>query len=543
MSYRLIPSPKNVNQMSEQLQHLKLLQFSTSSPTCGNCKKFHTPECSYYRHTIFKEDKACPEFQQRRGRLGRAGRRRGAKKKKRKKEWELALYKEIPPTLKPCGFYGNILTEATWLPYEDKKNHEVSVRPSLIIAEKDKGHHITDFWKGTHNIKGTFPSRELQTLMSVQAVQMLESKMKIEAKEVDKEINKVFHKHLLMPEAERILAKRWIEGTFFYDAFDAFPIESVLGVSESGKSRLNLVNLALAYHAEGLIDPTEATIFRSKEEDRVTLCIDEAEYLNNPHLYHTLRILINASYSKHSGYVSRYDKQNGKRVKKRFDLYSPMCICGIGGLEGVTLSRAFRLVMRRVDRDYPKANPQDYQILRNKLYVLRIRHTFEVHDLYKNLDVSNIVTARFEELFKPLLTLTKFMGTQEEWEILSEWCRDYQENFRSEALNVAQEEMVLVCASKLEQEQSDWISLKKLTYAFNLQYSKQVSERYVSNILYRLGVIRRKKVHGYTLVYAPLDLLNKAAERIGVYLSAPPSHPSLPSLPLEWESLKEKKHA
>jgi len=527
--------------MPEQLQPLSLLRFKTESLTCGECEKFRTSECIYsHTHAVLASDKACDEFQQKKkGRRGRRGRRGSAKKKR---EWKLALYKEIPQTLKPCGFYGNTLTEACWLPYEDQESHEVSVRPSLIIAEKGKDYRITDFWRGYHNVKGTFPSRELQSLMNVQAVQMLQSKMTVESSQLDNEIDKIFHKHLAIPDAERILAKRWIEGTFFYDTFDAYPIECVLGVSESGKSRLNLVNLALAYHAENLIDPTEATIFRSKEEDRVTLCIDEAEYLNNPNLYHTLRILINASYSKYSGYVSRYDEQDGKRVKKRFDLYSPMCICGIGGLEGVTLSRAFRLVMRRIDKDFPKANPNDYQILRSKLYVLRIRHCFEIRELYEKTDISDIVTARFEELFKPLFTMTKFMGNQEEWETLAEWAHQYQENFRTEALNVAQEEMVLTCITKLQPEpnQPDWIRLKQITRAFNLQYSKQVSEKYVSNILHRLGIVRRKKIHGLTLVFAPLDLLNESAKRIGISISELPTQPSLPS-PLDWESLKQKK--
>lgn len=536
--------------MPEILDPIKLIQFMTEAHTCGECKKFHRPECIYShvraergRHVIEAHDKACDEFEQRAGRHRGLGSTKKRKKKKKERDWKLALYEPIPQTMKPCGFYGDVLTESVWLPYEDQESGEVQLRPSLIIAEKNKGYNISDFWKGIHNVKGTFPSKELQSLMTVQAVQMLESKATIEPKKVDEEIDKVLKKHLAIPDAEKILAKRWIEGTFVYDVFDAYPIECVLGVSESGKSRLNLVNLALCYHAEGLIDPTEATIFRSKEEDRVTLCIDEAEYLNNPNLYHTLRILINASYSKYSGYVSRYDEIEGKRVKKRFDLYSPMAICGIGGLEGVTLSRAFRIVMRRVNRDYPKANPNDYQTLRNKLYVLRIRHAFQIRELYEKTDISNTVTARFEELFKPLFTMTKFMGTQEEWNILAEWCKDYQQNFRTEALNVAQEEMVLTCLAKLEPQpnQPEWYSLKQLTYAFNLQYSKQVSERYVSNILHRLGIIKRKKVHGLTLIYCSADLLNEASRRIGVSLTDLPPPPSHPAQPLEWESLKGEK--
>jgi hypothetical protein len=442
---------------------------------------------------------------------------------------KLDLFAEVPKTLKPCGFYGDTLTEAVWLPYRNQ-DKEVMLKPAIIMAKKDlpkeKPYNIIDFWNEEHDIKGTFPSQELNTLMSVKAVQMLEHMANVEPQEIDKQIENAFKKHLSMPKAEMIICKRWIEGTFFYDIFDAYPIESILGTSESGKSRLCLLNLALCYHAEGLIDPTEASIFRSKEEDKVSLICDEAEYLNRHDLYATLRILLNASYSKASGYVTRYDEEDGKRVKRRFDLYSPMSISGIAGLEGVTLSRAFRIVMRRTNKDFPKAYINDYQTLRDFLYVLRIRHAFEVAEIYSQLDISNIVTARFEELFKPLFTMTKFFSNQEEWNILAEWCAEYQENFRVECLNVGEEEMVLLTISKFppQPEDNDWHKLSYVTSALNDIYSVNFSPKTVSNIMYRLGFTKRKKIHGMTFVYATPDLIEKCASNIG--LTVEPSSPS-----------------
>jgi hypothetical protein len=527
----------------EKLNRIKLIQFSTevTTKTCGQCRKFHTRDCSL--SPILETDPACSEFEKR-----ERGRVRGDSRAKRRKpkEWHLDLFAHIPQTLKPCGFYGDTLTESVWLPYRSEEK-DVKIKPSVIMVKKElpkeKPFKIIQFWNGEHEIRGTFPSQELQTLMNVKAVQMLEHLANVEPQTVDQQISEAFKKHLEMPQAETILCKRWIEGTYFYDIFDSYPIESILGVSESGKSRLCLVNLALCYHAEGLIDPTEASIFRAKEEDRVSLIVDEAEYLNNPHLYSTLRILLNASYSKSSGYVTRYDEEDGKRIKRRFDLYSPMCIAGIAGLEGVTLSRAFRIVMRRINKDYPKAYIKDYNALRDFLYVLRIRHCFEVSDLYRELDISNIVTARFEELFKPIFALTKFMGTQEEWEILSEWCKQYQENFRAEALNVAEEELVLLSLSKTESEigHPDWYNLKDITKNFNVAHFRQVSPKYTSNVLYRLGLVKRKKLHGYTLVYAPADIIEEACKRIGVRLPELPTLPSHPTQPIEeWKDAFER---
>lgn len=513
-----------------KIRKIDALLMKTRKPakerrTCGECAKFRVwdSDCTYKKDIreglIIATDTACDDFEPRgEGRLSREGRakkRRAKKKEKEEATYKLDLYAPIPKTLKPCGFYGDTLTESVWLPYRDQHDN-VHMRPSLIIAKKGEGYRITDFFLGSHDVKGTFPSQELNSLMSVKGVRMLESRMDIDPREVDKEIDEAIMKHLSMPDPERILVKRWNEGTYFYDVFDAFPIQNILGISESGKSRLCLLNLALSYHAEPLIDPTEATIFRSKEEDRVSLIIDEAEYLNHPHLYQTLRILINASYSKYSGYVSRYDEINGKRVKRRFDLYSPMCISGIAGLEGVTLSRAFSIVMQRATKDFPKANPNDYRLLRDKLYVLRIRHPFEIRELYEKTDISHIVSARFEELFKPLFVMTEFFGTPEEKEILEQWCREYEINFRTEALNIAEEEQVLVSLSKIQPAEADWYSLKDLADKVNIEYNRKVTSNYVSNILRRLGITKRKKVKGYTLFYCPPELLEACAGRIGL---------------------------
>jgi hypothetical protein len=495
--------------------------------TCADCALFRGRSCGFYKvyTEAYPTDLACGDYKPKEstktemeteietGRGGRAGRAGSAK---RKKTYTLALYENIPPTFKPCGFYGDTLTESVWLPYKDEEG-TVSLRPSVIVAKRNMEPEVKDFLQ-QDTIKGTFPSQDLTSLMTPKAVQMLVSHMNLEPQDIDNQINQAINKHVSIPIAERILAKRWIEGTHFYDVFDAYAIQNILGVSESGKSRLSLLNLSLCYHAEGLIDPTEASIFRSKEEEKVSLIIDEAEYLNNPNLYSTLKILLNASYSKHSGYVTRYDEIDGKRIKRRFDLYSPLSISGIAGLEGVTASRAFKIVMRRVDKDYPKANPTEYTQLRDMLYALRIKHAFEVSDIYKKTDISNIVSARFEELFKPLFALTSWLGTKEEWNILKDWCSEYQATFRIEALNVAAEEQLLLCITKLSKTngQPDWYNLKELADKINAEYNRKVSSGYVTNILTRLGIMKRKKIRGYTFFYCSEELLEESMQRIGL---------------------------
>lgn len=528
------PEPKH---REPQPLILNPLSKETEPHKCGDCKFYlnrnKCPRAEYKsiernKITCLPSDSPCEKFQPKKTKRGKRGERgeEGAKK-----DYTLDLDAPIPETLEVCGFTGDNLTECCWLPYRDK-NGEIEVRPSIILAEKTKDPQIIDFMK-QGKIKGTFPSKNLDSLMTPKAAKMITTNTTIDPHKVDKEIDQAINKHLDVGKAERILIKRWVEGSYFYDVFDAYPIQNILGVSESGKSRLCLVNLALCYHAEQCINVTEAGIFRSKEEDKVSMIIDEAEYLNNPKLYATLKILLNASYSKNSGFVTRYDEDSkGRRIKKRFNLYSPLCVSGIAGLSGVTLSRAFRLVMRRTDRDFPKANSKTYRTLRDKLYALRIRHCFDIHKLYENLDISDIVTARFHELFLPLFTLTKFFGTEEEWQTLADWCKEYASNFRIEALNVAKEEMTLVCLSKIQPTMPpDWYALKDLARKIVEEYGKQVTSRNVSSILHRLGITKRKKSTGITLFYAPKALVEESGRRIGLTSFSSPISPISPNSP------------
>lgn len=106
------------------------------------------------------------------------------------------------------------------------------------------------------------------------------------------------------------------------------------------------------------------------------------------------------------------------------------------------------------------------------------------------------------------------MGSQEEWKILAEWHRDYQQNFRIEALNIAEEEQVLLCLSQMEpcNTQQDWFSLKVLADMVNAEYNPKVSCKCVSNVFHRLGLTKRKKLHGYTVAFVPHELLEKVLE-------------------------------
>lgn len=465
------------------------------------------------RIACLPSDDTCEEFKPRyKGRKKRSS-------SKKAKTWKINLDAEIPEFLKPCGFFNDKIIESAWLPYES--NGEISVRPSLLIKDKEGNIEVKDFLV-QKEVKGTFPSQNLKTLMSPKSVKMVLNREVIDPREIDKEISEALKKHAEIGRKRQIVLKRWIEGSYFYDVFETYPILNIMGVSESGKSRILLIVLSMAYHAEGVVDPSEASIFRSKEEDKVTLCFDEAEYLNNKAMNQTLRALINASYSKGMG-VPRYDEIEGKRVKRIFDLYSPFAIVGITGLEGITASRAIRVITQRANRDFPKAKQEDYKDLRDKLYVLRFQLAFKVKEIYDSLDVSHIVTARFSELFKPLFVMTRVFGTEQEFESLSEWAKMYEKIFRIENLNIAEEEQILVTLANFNPitgkgSYDCWYSLKDFTDQVNMTFRRKLWYTRVSQILARIGITERRKVKGVTQFRISKKELDIISKRLGIEL-------------------------
>jgi len=409
--------------------------------------------------------------------------------------------------LPKCGECAKYLTEAC--PRYEYKDRELN-----ILANPETAEACEQF---VRKGKKKMWKLDLPTLMSVKAVKMLLENVEVEPHDVDRELDQALRRHISIGNKRRIILKRWMEGTYFYDVFDSFPILNVMGVSESGKSRILKVVQAIAYHAQGVVDPTPASIFRMKEEDKATLCFDEAEYLNDPRMNQTIRTLINASYSKGLA-VPRYDELDGKRVKRKFNLYSPFAIVGISGLHGVTASRAIRIVTERANRDFPVAKVEEYADLRDKLYVLRFRKAFELKQIYDQTDISDFVTARFVELFKPIFALTQLFGNKEEYEQLKEWAHEYQNVFRIEALNLPEEEQILNCLAQLKPLPDNWYSLKELTDKVNMTYSRQLSYQRVSRILTRIGITERRRVKGVTQFRVTRSELEKIAERLGINL-------------------------
>ena len=230
--------------------------------------------------------------------------------------------------------------------------------------------------------------------------------------------NIIIPNHLWMAkEGERKTLAYWIMASYFYDVFDAFPIGHGWGFYASGKSRLGMLIVALAYHGMFGINITSADLFRTKEEFKPTLVIDE----NEENLREVVTIkddMINGSYVRGGGSVSRRREVKTTFgtvfVRDTFDLYSPTFFCSINPMRTpASRSRTITFPMLKKDIAVPIAERRLYKHVIDALYEYRFKMWLEARNLYEKMNVKGIenVKGRYHELWLPIFVLMRMIGS------------------------------------------------------------------------------------------------------------------------------------
>lgn len=139
----------------------------------------------------------------------------------------------------------------------------------------------------------------------------------------------------------------WVIGTYFHKDFITFPRLFINAMKGSGKSRLLQIIKSLAWNATVQSNLSEAVLFRSAAKK--TMLFDESESISNKERG-VLRELLNAGY-KRGVEVTRMRKQTTKRgeeqIEERFDLYGPVALANINGMEDVLGDRCITLVLEK----------------------------------------------------------------------------------------------------------------------------------------------------------------------------------------------------
>ena len=158
-------------------------------------------------------------------------------------------------------------------------------------------------------------------------------------------INDVLKKYCDLKEEYYNIISLWIIGTYFHEFFPSFPYLYINATKGSGKTRLLKLVTFLSKDGELLNSLTEAVLFRSKG----TLGIDEFEGISRKG-NEALRELLNSAY-KRGTRVKRMKKVKGEKGEEQtvevFDVYRPIAIANIWGMEEVLGDRCISLVLER----------------------------------------------------------------------------------------------------------------------------------------------------------------------------------------------------
>lgn len=140
----------------------------------------------------------------------------------------------------------------------------------------------------------------------------------------------------------------WIIGTYFHQQFSSYPFLFFNAQKGSGKSRI--MNLITTLSKDGSVQNsmTEAVLFRTNG----TLGIDEYEGITKKGS-ENLRELLNSSY-KRGTKVKRMKQQKTidgvEQVIEEFDVYRPILIANIWGMESVLGDRCITLILEKSNK-------------------------------------------------------------------------------------------------------------------------------------------------------------------------------------------------
>jgi len=136
----------------------------------------------------------------------------------------------------------------------------------------------------------------------------------------------------------------WIMGTYLHKQFNSYPFLFLNAMKGSGKTRL-LKLIAYLTGGEVQSNLTEAVLFR----ENTTLGLDEFEGVTRAG-GENLRELLNASYKKGSK-VKRMRKkrtpEGEQQVVEEFDVYRPIVMANIWGMENVLGDRCITIILER----------------------------------------------------------------------------------------------------------------------------------------------------------------------------------------------------
>jgi len=162
-------------------------------------------------------------------------------------------------------------------------------------------------------------------------------------KTVYKDIKELIHCYVDLPEKYTALITLWVIGTYFHKEFESYPFLFINAMRGSGKTRLCKLLSNLVWNGTLTNNISESVLFRTASQH--TILIDECENIGGKEK-NTLRELLQGAY-KRGSVVKRMKKKDNEQVVEEFNLYTPIAIANIWGMESVLGDRCIPIVLEK----------------------------------------------------------------------------------------------------------------------------------------------------------------------------------------------------
>ena len=301
------------------------------------------------------------------------------------------------------------------------------------------------------------------------------------------------------------LVALWIIGTYFHQLFNTYPYLFLHGVKQSGKSKLLKFIKLLSFKGlfAGNISPS--SLFRIVQANRPTLCIDEQDSLTSRSNVPELRDLLNSGYKRGSVvYRSVQKSQKTDYSVDSFEVYCPKVLANIWGLENVLEDRCITITMLRMKNvRFSDAeifeDDEIWQQIRNLLYLYLFTNWKGIKEEYQAMPNETKLKSRHWELWKPILTIAKYIDGETYKKIIPFAEQKMREKIMEDVTTQGEFAVLDALKSLMDERESDdvFIPLSDIVKRGKDSLESDAewfNSRKVSNILKRLNFKEKRKV-------------------------------------------------
>lgn len=392
---------------------------------------------------------------------------------------------------------------------DDKTGEEMQLSKPVILSSYS-GDQVPIFQEirrtDNHNLGVKFeglPSKLPNRYSLVVVPKWLHMKApEVSFKEVFEIIQQTYKKYIFCGDIWYDIHACWDIATYFYTLFNAFPYLELRGIKGSAKTKVMRVSRCFSFNPSKILtNPSESSLFRSVNDQRPTLYLDECERLFNVvkgKIEHDGRVeILNSGYDR-EGNVPRVEKIGNKFVTIHYATYCPKVLASINGLQGATEDRSIIHIMTRApdddirgERDIDQDDPR-WREVRDKLFFLGLSRWMEVEKTAIDIRETDLgIKKRNHQLWCPVLTIARLIDDDLYDNILS-YAQKQQELSRADDLGENSWEMIaLKRMYELVQCGEQTIYLKDLADAIP-EHNRPNSNRALARALDKLG-LRDKK--------------------------------------------------